>query len=92
MLGTTGEPGLCTRALRELFQAIEDSSGDVDYEVSMSYLEVRRGRLLPQGGQGTASGTWPHGEHLRAQRGLVLDDVPSSFPLPRSTTRPSGTC
>ncbi|NXS69825.1 KIF19 protein, partial [Pandion haliaetus] len=40
MLGTDGEPGICTRTLGELFQAIEDSSGDVEYKVSMSYLEI----------------------------------------------------
>ncbi|XP_074703348.1 kinesin-like protein KIF19 [Strix aluco] len=40
MLGTDGEPGLCARTLGELFQAIEDASGDVEYEVSMSYLEI----------------------------------------------------
>ncbi|NWR66327.1 KIF19 protein, partial [Bucorvus abyssinicus] len=40
MLGTDGEPGLCTRAMGELFRAIEDSSGDVEYKVSMSYLEI----------------------------------------------------
>ncbi|XP_010577029.1 PREDICTED: kinesin-like protein KIF19 [Haliaeetus leucocephalus] len=40
MLGTDGEPGICARALGELFQAIKDTSGDVEYEVSMSYLEI----------------------------------------------------
>uniref|UniRef100_A0A8C8BF34 Kinesin-like protein n=1 Tax=Otus sunia TaxID=257818 RepID=A0A8C8BF34_9STRI len=40
MLGTDGEPGLCARTLGELFQAIEEASGDVEYEVSMSYLEI----------------------------------------------------
>ncbi|XP_029871358.1 kinesin-like protein KIF19 isoform X3 [Aquila chrysaetos chrysaetos] len=40
MLGTDGEPGICARTLGELFQAIEDTSGDVEYEVSMSYLEI----------------------------------------------------
>ncbi|NXN64466.1 KIF19 protein, partial [Himantopus himantopus] len=40
MLGTDGEPGICTRTLGELFQAIEDASGDTEYEVSMSYLEI----------------------------------------------------
>lgn len=43
MLGTDGEPGIYARTLGELFQAIEDASGDTEYEVSMSYLEVRQG-------------------------------------------------
>ncbi|XP_075026223.1 kinesin-like protein KIF19 [Calonectris borealis] len=40
MLGTDGEPGICARTLGDLFQAIEDTSGDMEYEVSMSYLEI----------------------------------------------------
>ncbi|NXV95420.1 KIF19 protein, partial [Calonectris borealis] len=40
MLGTDGEPGICARTLGDLFQAIEDTSGDTEYEVSMSYLEI----------------------------------------------------
>ncbi|XP_056210959.1 kinesin-like protein KIF19 isoform X2 [Falco biarmicus] len=40
MLGTDGEPGICARTLGDLFQAIQDTSGDVEYEVSMSYLEI----------------------------------------------------
>ncbi|XP_055652506.1 kinesin-like protein KIF19 isoform X5 [Falco peregrinus] len=40
MLGTDGEPGICARTLGDLFQAIQDASGDVEYEVSMSYLEI----------------------------------------------------
>ncbi|NXU26148.1 KIF19 protein, partial [Thalassarche chlororhynchos] len=40
MLGTEGEPGICARMLGDLFQAIEDTSGDMEYEVSMSYLEI----------------------------------------------------
>ncbi|KAK4812060.1 hypothetical protein QYF61_026892, partial [Mycteria americana] len=40
MLGTNGEPGICTRTLGDLFQAIEDASGDTEYKVSMSYLEL----------------------------------------------------
>ncbi|KAM6377237.1 LOW QUALITY PROTEIN: kinesin-like protein KIF19 [Pluvialis apricaria] len=39
MLGTDGEPGICAPSC-ELFQAIEDASGDTEYEVSMSYLEI----------------------------------------------------
>ncbi|NXX38984.1 KIF19 protein, partial [Tricholaema leucomelas] len=40
MLGTDGELGICARTLAELFQTIEDSSSDVEYEVSLSYLEI----------------------------------------------------
>ncbi|NXW37667.1 KIF19 protein, partial [Phaetusa simplex] len=40
MLGTDGEPGIYARTLGELFQAIEDASGDTKYEVSVSYLEI----------------------------------------------------
>ncbi|NXW17528.1 KIF19 protein, partial [Circaetus pectoralis] len=40
MLGTDGEPGICARTLGELFQATPPTSGDVEYEVSMSYLEI----------------------------------------------------
>ncbi|NXX61787.1 KIF19 protein, partial [Scopus umbretta] len=40
MLGTDGKPGICARTLGDLFQAIEDTSGDTEYEVSMSYLEI----------------------------------------------------
>ncbi|XP_067164738.1 kinesin-like protein KIF19 [Apteryx mantelli] len=40
MLGTDREPGIYARTLGDLFQAIEDTSGDMDYEVSMSYLEI----------------------------------------------------
>ncbi|NWX12368.1 KIF19 protein, partial [Aegotheles bennettii] len=40
MLGTDGEPGICVRALGELFQAIEDTSGDTEYRITVSYLEI----------------------------------------------------
>ncbi|XP_064323111.1 kinesin-like protein KIF19 [Phalacrocorax carbo] len=40
MLGTDSDPGICTRALGDLFQAIKDTSGDMEYQVSMSYLEI----------------------------------------------------
>ncbi|XP_051491198.1 kinesin-like protein KIF19 [Apus apus] len=40
MLGTNSEPGICARALGDLFQAIKDTSGDTEYEVTMSYLEI----------------------------------------------------
>ncbi|XP_075626431.1 kinesin-like protein KIF19 [Balearica regulorum gibbericeps] len=45
MLGTDGEPGICARMLADLFQAIEDASGDTEYEVTMSYLEIYNERI-----------------------------------------------
>lgn len=41
MLGTDHEPGIYARTLHDLFRAIEETSDDMEYEVSMSYLEVR---------------------------------------------------
>lgn len=40
MLGTDQEPGIYVRTLNDLFRAIEETSGDMLYSVSMSYLEV----------------------------------------------------
>lgn len=40
MLGTDHEPGIYVRTLNDLFRAIEETSNDMEYEVSMSYLEV----------------------------------------------------
>lgn len=40
MLGTDREPGIYVRTLNDLFHAIEETSSDMEYEVSMSYLEV----------------------------------------------------
>lgn len=40
MLGTDHEPGIYVRTLNDLFQAIEETSNDMEYEVSMSYLEA----------------------------------------------------
>ncbi|KAG3268557.1 kinesin family member 19 [Ictidomys tridecemlineatus] len=40
MLGTDHEPGIYVRTLNDLFRAIEETSNDVEYEVSMSYLEI----------------------------------------------------
>lgn len=42
MLGTDQEPGIYVRTLNDLFRAIEDTSDDMLYSVSMSYLEVSR--------------------------------------------------
>ncbi|MEE6525158.1 hypothetical protein FKM82_024988, partial [Ascaphus truei] len=39
MLGTDREPGIYIRTLNDLFKAIEETSDDMEYEVSMSYLE-----------------------------------------------------
>ncbi|XP_073901312.1 kinesin-like protein KIF19 isoform X2 [Castor canadensis] len=40
MLGTDHEPGIYVRTLDDLFRAIEETSNDMEYEVSMSYLEI----------------------------------------------------
>ncbi|XP_074080744.1 kinesin-like protein KIF19 isoform X3 [Macrotis lagotis] len=40
MLGTDHEPGIYVRTLNDLFCAIEKTSNDMEYEVSMSYLEI----------------------------------------------------
>uniref|UniRef100_A0A8D1MYG8 Kinesin-like protein KIF19 n=1 Tax=Sus scrofa TaxID=9823 RepID=A0A8D1MYG8_PIG len=40
MLGTDHEPGIYVRTLNDLFRAIEETSDDMEYEVSMSYLEI----------------------------------------------------
>uniref|UniRef100_A0A8C6DSQ0 Kinesin-like protein n=1 Tax=Moschus moschiferus TaxID=68415 RepID=A0A8C6DSQ0_MOSMO len=40
MLGTDHEPGIYVRTLNDLFRAIEQTSNDMEYEVSMSYLEI----------------------------------------------------
>ncbi|XP_034959990.2 kinesin-like protein KIF19 isoform X1 [Zootoca vivipara] len=40
MLGTDNEPGIYVRTLNDLFRAIEETSDDMDYKVSMSYLEI----------------------------------------------------
>ncbi|XP_036197984.1 kinesin-like protein KIF19 [Myotis myotis] len=40
MLGTDHEPGIYARTLDDLFRAIEETSTDMEYEVSMSYLEI----------------------------------------------------
>ena len=40
MLGTDKEPGIYVRTLNDLFRAIEETSDDMQYSVSMSYLEV----------------------------------------------------
>ncbi|XP_037349483.1 kinesin-like protein KIF19 [Talpa occidentalis] len=40
MLGTDHEPGIYVRTLNDLFRTIEETSNDMEYEVSMSYLEI----------------------------------------------------
>ncbi|XP_077019840.1 kinesin-like protein KIF19 [Tamandua tetradactyla] len=40
MLGTDHEPGIYVRTLNDLFCTIEETSDDMEYEVSMSYLEI----------------------------------------------------
>ncbi|XP_061564605.1 kinesin-like protein KIF19 isoform X2 [Cololabis saira] len=40
MLGTDKEPGIYVRTLNDLFRAIEETSDNMLYSVSMSYLEI----------------------------------------------------
>uniref|UniRef100_A0A8C6Q6Z3 Kinesin-like protein n=1 Tax=Nothobranchius furzeri TaxID=105023 RepID=A0A8C6Q6Z3_NOTFU len=40
MLGTDKEPGIYVRTLNDLFRAIEETSDDMLYSISMSYLEI----------------------------------------------------
>ncbi|XP_077407238.1 kinesin-like protein KIF19 isoform X2 [Vanacampus margaritifer] len=40
MLGTDKEPGIYVRTLNDLFRAIEETSDNMMYSVSMSYLEI----------------------------------------------------
>ncbi|XP_056153497.1 kinesin-like protein KIF19 [Lampris incognitus] len=40
MLGTDKEPGIYVRTMNDLFRAIEETSDDMQYSVSMSYLEI----------------------------------------------------
>ncbi|XP_031417392.1 kinesin-like protein KIF19 [Clupea harengus] len=40
MLGTDKEPGIYVQTLNDLFRAIEETSDDMQYSVSMSYLEI----------------------------------------------------
>lgn len=41
MLGTDCEPGIYIRTLDDLFKALEAATEEMDYRVSMSYLEVK---------------------------------------------------
>lgn len=86
MLGTNSEPGICARALGDLFHAIEECSSDAEHEVSMSYLEVhgKAGMFHLRGRQGAASGTQPG---CRCAAGLCPLWVPmprGMFPAPPS--------
>ncbi|KAK2111996.1 Kinesin-like protein kif19 [Saguinus oedipus] len=49
MLGTDHEPGIYVRTLNDLFRAIEETSNDMEYEVSMSYLEASATQPQPPG-------------------------------------------
>lgn len=40
MLGMDAEPGIYLQTLTDLFQAIEKTQDNMEYSVSMSYLEV----------------------------------------------------
>lgn len=41
MLGTPSDPGIMALALQDLFRLMSDTQDDVNYQVSMSYMEVR---------------------------------------------------
>lgn len=55
MLGTDHEPGIYVRTLNDLFRAIEETSSDMEYEVSMSYLEVSPTQPWARGKDGLTS-------------------------------------
>lgn len=59
MLGTDHEPGIYVRTLNDLFRAIEETSNDMEYEVSMSYLEVSPLAPTRQRRQGANWTGWP---------------------------------
>lgn len=88
MLGTDHEPGIYVRTINDLFRAIEDSSDDMEYEVSMSYLEVSPRTLIqgaPHPGQPRAP---PHPGLMRQVKGLGHQQdggtkVPPPNPAPR---------
>ena len=42
MLGIDSDPGIMVRALNDLFKKMELTSGESNYAVTMSYLEVRQ--------------------------------------------------
>lgn len=48
MLGLDSEPGIYIRTLNDLFEAIEDSTEDLECSVYMSYIEVSLMFLLNQ--------------------------------------------
>ena len=41
MSGTEDDPGIMTRSISDLFRLMEDDAADVNYEVSVTYVEVR---------------------------------------------------
>lgn len=59
MLGTDKEPGIYVRTLNDLFRAIEETSDDMLYSVSMSYLEVGHTPNLQLFTQNSISGGLP---------------------------------
>ncbi|XP_068161700.1 kinesin-like protein KIF19 [Antennarius striatus] len=46
MLGTDEEPGIYVRMLNDLFLAVEETSDDMLYSISMSYLEIYNEMIL----------------------------------------------
>lgn len=73
MLGTDREPGIYVRTLNDLFRAIEETSSDMEYEVSMSYLEV----------SAPPTPAWTRGTHFSGARspGSILE-CSSRLPSP----------
>lgn len=87
MLGTDHEPGIYVRTLNDLFGAIEETSDDMEYEVSMSYLEVSpRPTLscgLGPGGPQARAGLPPGGQVRGQSPGALITAA-----LPRACGRP----
>lgn len=101
MLGTDHEPGIYARTLDDLFRAIEETSNDMEYEVSMSYLEVSLPVPPPPGSaKGPMGQGWPPawGHHQAVSRAAPHSSSPTHTAGPtlqkweaqrREATRPT---
>ncbi|NWR80493.1 KIF19 protein, partial [Centropus unirufus] len=76
MMGTDKEPGICTRALADLFQGIKDASSDTEYKVTMSYLEIYNETIrdLLNPSQGCL---WLHDDSSGTVRVAGITEVPA---------------
>lgn len=93
MLGMDAEPGIYLRTLTDLFRAIEEAGDNMDYGVSMSYLEVS---CRPRAGS-PAAPTALRGPRESRGRGAAVtresalsprsSRLPASLSHPRFTTR-----